>query len=265
MVLRSYKINGSTSIEVSFVPLAPIQAPSSPCLTYVALERALSTPRFNAYRDRADADDLDCVARYMWDMALASAMWPAIHLAELTIRNAIFDFGERETSRRPLQYRQIRCWLDAGLLQQGEEKDVTDAIKRLSPGQRTPGHLVASLSFGFWVHLCNAPYEQGRKDGPRIWPAATGMFYRAPKAQKTREGIRRRLAQVNETRNTIAHHRPLWDRKPVKRLAEVIETVGWLNPAMAETIKCTSNLEAVFSAGTAPFRALAQQLMIPRP
>ena len=37
-----------------------------------------------------DTDDVDGVARYLWNLALCSALQPALHTLEITVRNRLF-------------------------------------------------------------------------------------------------------------------------------------------------------------------------------
>ena len=73
------------------------------------------------------------------------------------------------------------------LLQQGEANTVNEWIMRLgmSPARRPAGHLVAELNFGFWVRLCNAPYDHGNSLGPGLWPYAASRFRLCPTTHQT--------------------------------------------------------------------------------
>jgi hypothetical protein len=147
--------------------------PSVASVTYAAVCRGLSKERFAGYSLTTDSDSVDAVARYVWNMALCSALWPALHLVEVAFRNAIYAAGVEATAHRRLVTHTVPCWLDAqpSLLQRAEERDVSEAIMRLGARRRhTPGHLVGQLGFGFWVRLCQRPYEQGNTSGPQLWP-----------------------------------------------------------------------------------------------
>jgi len=109
-------------------------------------------------------------------MALAAAVTPVLHLVEVAFRNALYAAGVEATATRRLRWRTVNCWLDAipSLLEPREERDVAEAVQRLGKSSRrhSPGHLVGQLGFGFWLRLCNRPYEHGRASGPQLWPAA---------------------------------------------------------------------------------------------
>lgn len=246
-----------------------IPHPDNPILTYAKAVRALSAPRLKAYSLATDSDSVDAVARYLWNMQLVSALWPTVHLLEVTFRNAIFRVGERTTAARALGHRHgIDCWLDGTegsqpILQPKEAADVAEAVVRLgkSPKRRTAGHLIGRLTLGFWVRLCNAPYEQGNKRGPQLWPEAGFAFPNCPKAQRNRTDIRIALDEVREFRNEIAHHLPIWDRDPIKCNERMCLLLDWMNPAMAQAAAHCSRVGDVYRGGHTPLRPLAAALM----
>jgi len=233
-----------------------------PTITYAALCRSLSRERLAAYSLDTDQDSTDAVARYQWNLALAAALGPGLHFVEIALRNALYLTGQQTTAGRIQGYRQVRCWLDAvpSFLEAAEQRAVQDAILRLGvQRRRTPGHLVGQLGFGFWVRLCNRPYEHGRPSGPGLWPAAVRHFPGCPRKQRTRHDIYTALAGVRDLRNQIAHHQPVWDRDPVALNERVLEVLGWMNPSLGSAVRNRSLVEPVFAAGLAAYRTPTQR------
>jgi hypothetical protein len=208
-----------------------------------------------------DTDSVDAVARYVWNMALCAAVIPTLHLVEVAFRNAIYSAGIETTNGRNLKTRVIGCWLDTvpSLLQPAEERDVKEAIVRLGSGSRrhTPGHLVGQLGFGFWVKLCQRPYEQGNTKGPQLWPAALKRFPGLPRASRNRTDVWAAAAEVRDFRNLVAHHQPIWDRQVVASHRRALELLRWLNPSLAAVTEHAVTTEKVFDAGPAAYRAFA--------
>lgn len=62
----------------------------APILSLAAVHKALSQQRLGAYATASDKDEIDRVARYLWNMALASALQGSLHVFEVTLRNAIY-------------------------------------------------------------------------------------------------------------------------------------------------------------------------------
>lgn len=232
-----------------------------PAVSYRALFRSVSSRRFGAYSLESDSDSVDAAARYLWNMALGAAITPVLHLVEVSCRNAIYEVGCETTAGRGLRTGAVPCWLDANpsLLQPREEAEVTKALRRLGRGRHTPGHLVGQLGFGFWVSLCERPYEHGRASGPQLWPKAVKRFQNAPKHERSRPGIWAALNDLREYRNLVAHYQPIWDRDPVGRHSRAIEVLGWMNPSLAAVTRGLSSLEGVYDAGPAAFRTDAEK------
>lgn len=250
----------------------PASAWSPPFLTYRALVRSLSPARLAAYSLDTDRDSIDCVSRYMWNLALAAALQTTLHVVEVTFRNALFEAGVQTTAGRSLRYGRIACWLDArpSLLQPKERAAVAEARKSLGRHRRrcTPGHLVARLGFGFWVRLCHAPYEQGNRGGPQLWPAATRAFPGCLKSKRNRADIGRAFGELRDIRNDVAHHQPVWDKNPPKLNTRALQLLGWMNPPMQQAVAHFSRVDTIYAVGPNVFRDDAAVVMcvgIPTP
>ena len=240
-------------------------------LTLGSLRRALSPQRLNGYADAADVDELDAIARYLWNMALAAHLQPVMHVLEVTLRNAIFDMSRKLVDESALNMPDIRCWLDAApsLLYDHERDEVRTAKSHLGvePERRTPGHLVAKLSFGFWVQLCSRVYSNLRAGGPKLWPAGLSVAfpYRFPaKSQPShteREILFQRLDGLRALRNRAAHLEPIWDRDAMRGYEMACETIGWMNPRVAEATRVTSDFPSVYEAGPVAYRPTAEGLL----
>jgi hypothetical protein len=228
---------------------------------------SLSEARLAAYSLTTDTDSSDAAARYLWNMALANALQSVLHVAEVAFRNAIYIAGEESTRALPLSFGTVSCWLDSvpSLLQPKEAEDVAAAVRDLGrnrPQRRTPGHLVSRLSFGFWVRMCQRPYEHGNLSGPRLWPhAITRRFAHAPSLKRNREAVFRHADRVREARNLVAHHQPVWDRNPVALETDAIDLISWMNPSIASAVRAASRVGRIASAGHGHYRALGEQLI----
>ena len=235
-------------------------------LSIGSLRNALSAERLSAYALPEDADEIDSVARYLWNLALCSALQPALHTLEITLRNHLFRVSRRIVDETTLSFDRVPCWLDArpSLLADREREAVEQAKKtigiRRSP--MTEGRLVSILGFGFWVSLCKRPYAQGRIGGPRLWPElAKKGFPHLPRAKRTRSHIFHALNILRELRNRVSHHEAVWDRRLERSHEDILETIGWVNRDLAATLRAHSPLPAVVNQGVAGFRAQAEAII----
>ncbi len=235
-------------------------------LSIGSLRNALSAERLGAYTLPGDADEIDCMARYLWNLALSSALQPALHTLEITVRNHLFRVSRRIVDETTLSFDRVPCWLDARpSLLADRERQAVEVAKRTIGIRRSPmteGRLVSILGFGFWVSLCKRPYEQGRVGGPRLWPEpARKGFPHLPKAKRTRSHIYHALNLLRDLRNRVSHHEAVWDRRLNRSHEDILETIGWINRDLAATLRTHSPLPAVVARGVAGYRAQAEAII----
>jgi hypothetical protein len=240
--------------------------PGQPPLSIAGLKKALSEERLLAYSTSEDVDELDAVARYLWNGASATAMVPVLHALEVTFRNHLFGASERILHGRKLRFKEVKCWLDTepSLLYDREVDSVEEAKTLLRKGRKelTPGRLVSKLSFGFWVGLCRSPYEQGRPGGPALWPKLiTTGFPFLPKEHRSRPMILARFDELRDFRNRVFHHEPIWDRNLERVHSRAIETISWMNQHVARAVEEISTLPSIVDRGQTGFRGDAERLV----
>ena len=130
-------------------------------LSIASLRSALSADRLSAYALPEDTDEVDSVARYLWNLALCSALQPALHTLEVTVRNHPFNISRRIVDETKLSFDKVSCWLDARpSLLVDHEREAVEKAKETIARRRSPmseGRLVSVLGFGFWVSLCGTP------------------------------------------------------------------------------------------------------------
>jgi hypothetical protein len=240
--------------------------PPQPLISYAALERALSTQRLQAYSAPGDRDKTDAVARYIWNLALGTALQPALHALEVAFRNDLARAAAKLTSARTFRTADVPSWLDAvpTMLMVREHQKVMDARARLGsdPRTHTEGHLIAKLDFGFWVALCRDSYADTRGEGPRLWPRALDLaFQKRPRSVTTRAEVYHRFDRIRKFRNRVAHHEPVWDRDYLGHHSYILESLAWISPKLSEALRELSPGPPVFVAGPVAYRPQAETLL----
>lgn len=235
-------------------------------VSFSALERVLSAERLAAYADPSCPDERETAARYIWGLALANAINPALHALEVAFRNELARAAGKLTATRRYRYVDVPSWLDAtpSMLMEHERQKVQSAKQRLGTDRRrwTEGRLISKLDFGFWVALCRESYADSRGDGPRLWPRALDLaFQRRPLSVTTRAQVLHQFDRIRKFRNRIAHHEPIWDRDYVAQHEYVLESLGWMSPKVADALRQVSPAPAVFHAGPAAYRPWAERLL----
>lgn len=250
-------------------------AAQPPALSLAAIEHALSRQRLDAYARPEDADEVDRVARYLWDMALAMSLQPMLHVFEVTLRNAVYQASVRLVDTSAVRLDDVPCWLDAGppMLYEREAAEVqrAKASLRADPAGRTAGHLVARLPLGFWVHLMTRGYSELRADGPRLWPRGLSLVFpfRWPPGSKKlspshadRQMVFDHLRQIRDLRNRVAHHDAIWNRDVVRIHGLMLEMLGWMSRRVAAAAYTCDRFRAVYIRGVRPHRLRAEKLMM---
>ena len=217
---------------------------------YDELERSVSIERLAPYQP-ANGDQLETAVNYFLNIALCQALYPSLNMLEVATRNSLHAFLSVHFNRPD--------WYDEPhFLQRRELVDLAQAkrnIRRIhNPFE--PGHVVAALNFGFWVSLLDSLYGED-PTGPQLWgafpsPNLALVFPLAPPSHLSyRRRLHGRLDDMRLIRNRISHYEPIWQgmRLPSRRKktpprivlprdlhAELIETIGWINPTMRNTM-----------------------------
>jgi hypothetical protein len=156
--------------------------------------------------------------------------------------------------RAPLQ-----CWLDApaaaSRLRPYEVRRVeearADCEKALSKKPRpqpgvprprvTAGHVVASLTFGFWSRLLHDDYANWRQPDHYLWglpDLPDRAFPHCPMIPGTRRREAHRVfTEIKEFRNRTFHHERILQHGTVDFYDGTLAAVAWICPATAATLR----------------------------
>lgn len=217
---------------------------------YAELELAVSADRLAPFQ-LATGNQLEAAVNYFWNIALCQTLYPSLNMLEVATRNSLHAFLSARFNRED--------WYDEpNFLQRRELDDIYHAKRsvRRTHNLYTPGHIIAALNFGFWVSLLDSLYGEN-PGGPQIWgafpsPNLSIVFPYAPVShQSYRRRIHGRFDDMRLLRNRISHYEPIWQgiRLPSRRPrtpprivlphglhAELIETIGWINPTMRDAM-----------------------------
>ena len=216
-----------------------------------SIEKAVSPERMDNHRNGTEADE-DTLARYVWNMALSEAMYPALQNLEVAFRNALHFAATNEFG--------TNYWFDSsvGLLRPQDAPRIADAkdilVRQSKP--LTSGHVVAELSFGFWISLLNRRYEG------ILWPRLlNSAFPYVPRTLKHRHRLLNHLNPLRDLRNKVFHHRAIWRMTDLSALHQnTIEAIGWINPELKKLTIAVDRFPQVFAQGSQHYKGLAQSI-----
>ena len=203
----------------------------------------VSSELLEPYRRANPQSDASSFAAYVWNITLSKSLYPALNCFEISLRNSVHAAGTRQFG--------TEFWF-GGRLRQDEADRVNSLRFRLNfYGNKNPsaGDLVSGLSLGFWVSLFKGQYE--RILWPRLLP---DVFPHAPRRQRARKGISKRVDRIRRLRNRGFHHEPVWHLPDLEEQHHLIlETIGWISPAMLEMTRLLDRFDSVYTRGSRPY------------
>ena len=155
---------------------------------------------------------------YEWNVEASGALYEALTLLEVALRNAIHDQLTLWHAAQSLP----GTWLEdpSKLLEEKARDDISTAFRPAQQWRRVRGvqvanrpappvgAVVAELGFGFWRFLLASRYEH------TLWLGA--MRHGFPGAQGDRSRVEKPVRRLHEARNRIAHLEPILKRDLVR-------------------------------------------------
>lgn len=202
-----------------------------------ALRASLSAPRFGPYLSMAGRDERYALALYLYNARLAKSFLYPLHMAEVTLRNAVVDalaveFGADWPSDAGF----------LGMLTPGGSATVAKARERVTAdkGPNFPvSQLVATLTFDFWSNLFRPDYYL-----PFWQRHLRAVLPHLPDGEGRHEA-QARVREVNRFRNRIAHHEPILKADATAMHKGIIDLVATRCPTTAAWLRHHSTLHGV--------------------
>jgi len=209
------------------------------------IEGILHTERIDAYRQDG-ADHGVTLSRYVLNMALSEALYPALQFAEIALRNA----AHRELSARCA----TDAWYDSPLArlspwQQHRVTEAKDALRKHRKPQ-TPGRIVAELNFGFWTGFFNNTHA---RTGIGAY-LSKNAFPHAPAAEQYQAKLDKRWLQIRDLRNRVFHHERILHWKDLdQRHQSILEIIAWMSPELHDLVRAIDRFEEIRKDGLNPW------------
>lgn len=169
--------------------------------------------------DVAGGNLLQALDLYKWNIALSGALFEAIAVVEVVVRN--------EIDNNLTAWAQLlgADWMDIAPL---DEKGRADIAKARSRNTKNPSHgkVLAELNFGFWRFLVANRYLH------TIWiPTMNSAFpHLGGHPGERREVVERSIERLWFLRNRIGHHEPIHTRNVDRDIASMTSLLDWICP-----------------------------------
>src|SRR3546814_9403474 len=158
-----------------------------------AIEATLAPARLARYLPEAKGDKHLALRLYIWNARLCEAFYIPTQFAEVAVRNAV---------HKPVRSRFGEEWYQGtsfkSLLPKHHQEElaaVVEAEKRSRGGAFTGNHVIAGLSFGFWLNLLTSRYEK------HLWQTGLQKSFPLIPSRTTRQYAYDRLNQLSLFRN----------------------------------------------------------------
>lgn len=203
------------------------------------IEGAISDARLKRYMPAADHDKPYAMRLYLWNAALCESLYLPLQTAEVCVRNAIhYTLKRRYGEDWPASH----AFTNLLLGKYREELDRTVEKEKAARGRGyTVDHVVAGLTFGFWVGLLTSSYEH------HLWQQGMRRSFPFAPNELDRESAYLKVNRLRVFRNKVAHHYAIFDQDPLVEHENALEIVGWSSPAAVYVVKQLSNPREVAS------------------
>lgn len=204
-----------------------------------ALVSSISIERLSAYLEKTSDNREKALELYAWNTEISAELYAPLQGLEITMRNAMHrelssvygvDWYDK-TPKVPLTENAIKKISHAKHIVQNNGNTVD------SP------HIVAELSFGFWIALLGHGYQRDYHN--KLWTPALHKAF--PNIKMKRKSIHKRLDDLRILRNRIAHHEPIFTRDLRADYISVKEVISWICPDTAEWVDHHNFFSKVFS------------------
>lgn len=211
---------------------------------FSSLTVGIAEDRFTSYRASNEHSESEAHGTYAWNIALCESLYPGLNCLEISLRNSIHSAAIQEFG--------VEDWF-RGRLHRNELETLTQRYNELSSRSRQQAigikELIADLSLGFWVSLFRSRYEQV------LWPGLLEpVFPHWVRGGRTRQNAYARLDRIRRLRNLVFHHGAIWHWRDLEHQHQLIlETIGWISPAMLAMTRLLDRFPSVYTRGAQPY------------
>ena len=203
---------------------------------YAAVERLLSNERFSTYLTHAKGDREKAFHLYTYNSRLSSSLFEVIGGLEVALRNSVHLTLTRAFGSDAWYDHVPFSWA------QYEERALNRAKAQIRSRRKSiaPGRVIAELTFGFWCGMTGKLYSRS------LWiPSLHKAF---PHKKLGHKDAYRRLNEIRELRNRIAHHECILHLDPVGGFNDILGTLDWICPSTRAWIEANSSFQKIWAS-----------------
>jgi hypothetical protein len=205
-----------------------------------SIEKTLSTALLARYLAAAKGDKNRAIRLYIWNADLSREFYFPIQLTEVALRNSIHN---QLTALYGNPWFEARALLSA--IPERTQVEVTKvaALERFQRGPAfTVDHVVAGLSFGFWLSLLNSSMTE------RLWSGNIRPIFPHLPPTLHQPDVHKRLEKLRQFRNAVMHHYAIFDKGITAEWENIKLILGWICPTTAQFMMQLADPKKVLSA-----------------
>lgn len=122
------------------------------------------------------------------------------------------------------------------------DRDIRIAVRWATTDGETPekpGKVIAELSFGFWRFLLSSHYSA------TIWPKVSPGFEGVPRHQRSRSELEAAAKRINDLRNRVAHHEPVYSRSSARYLGDIYLIARYVDAQAEKMLRSRSKVPGI--------------------
>lgn len=197
--------------------------------------------RLGAYgNDNSDV----LLEKYIYNLKLSEAFYPALSLLEITLRNRICNAIEKLICKDWLMQELSK----QNILADKEYQKLLEAQKKIKKAGKkvTNDRLISEMTLGFWIHLCTKSYK------PKLWDKRG--FFESVFPNYANNGELRKIAPIQNDllailrlRNRIFHHEIIinGNKNPKQQYQLVLNMLHLLSSGMESLLETISRFDSI--------------------
>jgi hypothetical protein len=216
---------------------------------FTKLERVISAPRFEAYRRSGETRE-EALCKYLWNIKLCEALYPALQVLEVGFRNALHtQIGIATKTPDWLKERLSIIYADELAHIDRAEATLRDRGKTV-----TEAYLVSEMRFGFWTSILDGRYE-------RLWHRIIkDVFPNMPRHVRTRGDASVVMNKVRRLRNAALHHHSIWHWTDLQDQHKSIHLLlGWICESLSRVAVSVDRFPDIHAAGHGSLMATVEK------
>ncbi|MFJ4207938.1 hypothetical protein ACIPY2_05665 [Paenarthrobacter sp. NPDC089675] len=198
----------------------------------------------------------EAIRLYRWNIDLSGAVYEALHVFEVVLRNALDHQLCRWNASQPnpeTSRLHSSDWLidPSALLLRIAGRDIPDAkrralksTKRRPEGHREPLHedILAAMSLGTWRFILPGRRDAGKQ---RLWDEALCKAF--PHLRRTPRELERAVEGVYHLWNRIAHLEPVINSNVPAQLVNMRTVIGAIDPQLLSWFTSTERISTALT------------------